>query len=294
MRMRKYAQAIHGFCGGLKFCLAVIVLLIGANQSALADTGKKSTAEANVLVLPEVMIIPGLQRPRQIRLYLPPNYANSTRRYPVLYMHDGQNLFDDASSYAGEWQVDETLNQLSRSGKLDLIVVGIDHGSERRVTELNPWSNTQFGKGEGDAYMDFIIQVIKPYIDQQYRTMPDRRHTAIMGSSLGGLISHYAIARYPQIFSKAGIFSPAYWIAPEAFRLIADTPLQADARVYLLMGGMEGDNQIPDVQRVHQSMLKNGSSMQQVTLKIDPEGKHQEAFWRREFAEAILWLFREE
>lgn len=274
-------------------CILQLLIYLGLLVATVAhaDTKKVSTALPNVLVLPEQLTIPGLQRQRQLRLYLPPDYANSRRRYPVLYMHDGQNLYDAATGYAGEWQVDETLNQLSRSGKLDLIVVGIDHGSEKRITELNPWNNAEFGAGEGVAYMDFLVSVVKPYIDQHYRTKADRQNTAIMGSSLGGLISHYAIARYPEVFSKAGIFSPSYWIAPEGFQFFAETALKKDARLYMLAGGKEGETQIPDVKRVYASVLDKGHPAQGVTLKIAPEGEHNEAFWSEEFAQAVLWMF---
>lgn len=272
--------------GGFLICAGCI-----SGSNALAETKKLSTAQPNVVVLNEMLMIPGLQRQRQLRLYLPLGYETSTRRYPVLYMHDGQNLFDAATGYAGEWNVDETLNRLSKSGKLDLIVVGIDNAGEQRLTELNPWTNPRFGVGGGGAYMDFIVHVVKPYIDQQYRTQADREHTAIMGSSLGGLISHYAIAQYPEVFSKAGIFSPSYWIANESFNFFADTPSKKDARLYLLMGGKEGGSQLPDVKRVYASLLAGGHPAQSIKLVVDPKGEHNEAFWSKEFEAAILWMF---
>lgn len=279
-------KLLHCIIAAFLMCAGCI---FGAN--AMAETKKVSTAQPNVIVLNQTLTIPGLQRQRQLRLYLPPDYETSTQRYPVLYMHDGQNLFDAATGYAGEWNVDETLNRLSKSGKLDLIVVGIDNGGEQRITELNPWTNARFGAGAGAAYMDFIVHVVKPYIDQQYRTKADREHTAIMGSSLGGLISHYAIAQYPEVFSKAGIFSPSYWIAEESFGYFAGTPSKQDARLYLLMGGKEGGSQLPDVKRVYASLLAAGHPAQGIKLVIDPNGKHNEGFWSKEFEAAILWLF---
>jgi predicted alpha/beta superfamily hydrolase len=277
----------------LRCIIAAFLICAGciSGANALAETKKLSTAQSNVVVLNQTLTIPSLQRQRQLRLYLPPDYETSTQRYPVLYMHDGQNLFDAATGYAGEWHVDETLNRLSKSGKLDLIVVGIDNGGEQRLTELNPWTNARFGAGGGGAYMDFIVHVVKPYIDQQYRTKADRQHTAIMGSSLGGLISHYAIAQYPEVFSKAGIFSPSYWIADQSFSYFAGTPSIKDARLYLLMGGKEGGSQLPDVKRVYASLLAAGHPAQGIKLVIDPKGKHNEAFWSKEFETAILWLF---
>jgi alpha-glucosidase len=244
-----------------------------------------------VSVLPAKLEIPGLARQRQVRIYVPPGYASSGKRYPVLYMHDAQNLFDDASSFVGEWKVDETLDELAKSGKLELIVVGIDHGQDKRLTELNPWANQRFGPGEGREYMDFIVNVVKPLVDSTYRTLPDRDHTAIMGSSMGGLISHYAIVQYPQVFSKAGVFSPAYWTAPAVYGYVADHPLPTDARVYMLMGELEGDSMVPDVRRMADVVRATGLPAGSMVLKIVPGERHNEGFWSREFGEAVQWLF---
>lgn len=274
--------------------LCFLPLLLAASLASAADTPappKASTALPGVSLLPELVEIPGLQRKRQIRMYLPPGYATSGKRYPVLYMHDAQNLFDDATAFAGEWKVDETLDALSKEGKLELIVVGIDNGGDKRITELNAWDNARFGAAEGKQYTDFIVGTLKPAIDAKYRTLPDRAHTAIMGSSMGGLASHYAIAQYPQVFSKAGVFSPAYWTATPSFDFMAQHPLPKDARVYLLMGEKEGDSMVPDVQRMAQVVEKSGHPKANTVLKIVPEQKHNEAFWSGELREALLWMF---
>lgn len=263
-------------------------------QSTGSGVVKVSTALPGVTLLSTQLDMPGLNRKRQIRIYLPPGYAGSGKRYPVLYMHDGQNLFDDATSYVGEWKVDETLDALSKAGKLELIVVGIDHGQEKRMTELNAWANAQFGAPEGREYMDFVVKVVKPLIDTSYRTLPDRANTAIMGSSMGGLISHYAIAQYPDVFSKAGVFSPAYWTAPPSFDFIASRPLPKDARVYMLMGGEEGGSMVPDVERMADVVRKTGHPLDHMVLKIVAGAKHNEGFWSGEFGQAVQWLFAPE
>lgn len=272
----------------------LLPLLLAASFASAADIPappKASTALPGVSILPDLVEMPGLNRKRQIRLYLPPGYASSGKRYPVLYMHDGQNLFDDATSFVGEWKVDETLDALSKEGKLELIVVGIDNGGDKRMTELNAWDNTRFGQAEGRQYTDFIVKTLKPAIDAKYRTLPDRAHTAIMGSSMGGLASHYAIAQYPQVFSKAGVFSPAYWTATPSFDFMAQHPLPKDARVYLLMGEKEGESMVPDVQRMAQVVSKSGHPAANTVLKIVPEQKHNEGFWSGELREALLWMF---
>lgn len=275
----------------LPFVLAAVLSSAACAADLPKTTPKASTALPGVAILPEALEIPGLQRKRQIRLYLPPGYATSTKRYPVLYMHDGQNLFDDATAYAGEWKVDETLDALAREGRLEAIVVGIDNGGEKRMTELNAWDHPEFGRAEGRAYTDFIVKTLKPLIDARYRTLPGRNDTAILGSSMGGLASHYAIAQYPQVFGKAGVFSPAYWTAPAAFGFAARHPLPKDARVYLLMGEKEGGQMVPDVRRMAAVLGKSGHPREATVLKIVPGAEHNEGFWSGELREALLWMF---
>ncbi|HWJ95481.1 MAG TPA: alpha/beta hydrolase-fold protein, partial [Telluria sp.] len=144
-----------------RFAALCLSLLAAACANAEDTPAKPSTAGPGVKVLP-ALEIPGLGRQRTLRIYTPPGYATSNKRYPVLYMHDGQNLFDDATSYVGEWKVDETLDALAKEGKLELIVVGIDHGNDKRMTELNAWSNPYMGAGEGREYVDFIVKTVKP------------------------------------------------------------------------------------------------------------------------------------
>src|SRR5579862_4607712 len=207
-------------------------------------------------------------------------------------MHDGQNLFDDATAYAGEWGVDEALNALARERGLRLIVVGIDNGGADRIHELNAWDNPEFGRGEGEAYMAFIVGVLKPWIDQHYRTRPGREHTAIMGSSMGGLISTYALNRYPQVFGMAGIFSPAYWLAPAVFDDTAAHPPAAAARIYFYAGGSESLSMVPDTERMFTLLRRAGLPAGNLRLNVIPVGRHNEAAWRAEFPRAITWLFR--
>ena len=251
----------------------------------------KSSASAQVTVLSPQLTIPGLNRQRTVRIYVPPGYATSTKRYPVLYMHDGQNLFDNATAYAGEWGVDEALDELAQSQGLELIVVGIDNGGVQRMTELNAWDNSRFGKGEGKLYMDFIVDVVKPLVDASYRTLPEREHTGVMGSSMGGLISHYAILQYPKVFSKAGIFSPAYWPGPEVFSMTATQAPAADARLAVYMGGAEGDQAVDDYQRMVTQLKSQSHPGSNLWFKLTPGALHNEGAWRSEFAQAVSWMF---
>ena len=249
------------------------------------------TAQPNVHVLAKPMRIPGLGRDRTVRVYLPPGYDASKKRYPVLYMHDGQNLFDVTTGYAGEWGVDETLNALAQSKALEVIVVGIDHGVENRIHELTGWDHPKFGKAEGRQYMDFLVHVVKPFVDARYRTQPDRAHTAIMGSSMGGLISHYALVHYPRVFGSAGIFSPAYWLAPGIFDDPKDRAIAKDAKLAFYAGGKEGESMQPDMERMVALLRAEGHDPARLRVDVAPDAQHNEAAWRAEFPPVVEWLF---
>jgi len=228
---------------------------------------------------------PQLKSSKTIFIYLPKGYDTSGKSYPVLYMHDAQNLFDKALSFAGEWEIDETLDKL----QLPLIVVGIAHGNEKRLEELTPFPHEKYGGGNADAYLDFVTQTLKPHIDNNYRTKPQREHTGMMGSSLGGLVSFYAPIRHPEIFGKVGVFSPSFWISDEIYHLMERTPFYP-ARIYMLCGDAESDHLVGDIQRM-QALLLPKTVSEQLVVKIIPEGKHNEDFWKSQFGEAAVWLF---
>jgi predicted alpha/beta superfamily hydrolase len=272
--------------------LFLILLLAGYGVAATAAE-QPSTAQPNVSVLAPPLAMPGLDRMRSLRLYLPPSYAGSPdRRYPVIYMHDGQNLFDAATSYAGEWRVDETLNELTRTRGFEAIIVGIDNGGERRMAEMSPTSNDKIGAAEGPQYLAFIVDVVKPLIDKTYRTRPDRLNTALMGSSMGGLISHDGMLRYPAVFGRVGIFSPSYWASPTMFERAAALAPPAGTRVYRYAGGREGGDggMVRDAQKMRDVLAKTMAA-QDLSLHIEAAAEHNEAAWAAEFGHAVVWLF---
>jgi len=255
------------------------------------STPKISTAQSNVVVYKHLLDMPNLNRKRQLRIYLPPGYNDSNKHYPVLYMHDAQNLFDDATAYSNEWRVDETLNNLSTEKKLDVIVVGIDNSPEKRITELNAWDEPRFGTAEGKEYIEFIVNVVKPTIDREYRTLANRENTAIMGSSMGGLISHYAIIQHAETFSKAGIFSPSYWAANDMFAFIETHPISKNSRLYFYHGESEGGDSVAHTRKAYTSTINKKSTQASAILHIVPDARHDEMAWRNEFKDAVLWLF---
>src|SRR5436190_6174599 len=185
-----------------------------------SSQSRKSTANKNVRIIDSAFFIPQLNRTRRVWIYLPPSYNSSNKKYPVLYMHDGQNIFDDATSFSGEWGVDEALDTLGLKTK-ECIVVGIDNGSDKRLNEYCPYDfslqSGQKGKGEGDLYLQFLAKTLKPFVDKKYRTLKDSKNTFTAGSSMGGLISMYAVLKYPKTFGGAGVFSPAFWVGPKIF-----------------------------------------------------------------------------
>ena len=252
---------------------------------------RQHTATENVVVLEEPFEMPGLDRSRTVRLYLPPDYNQSKARYPVLYMHDGQNLFDYATSYVGEWEVDETLNELSKAEGFNMIVVGIDNGQALRMNEMTPFENRRIEKVEGDLYMKFIVEVVKPYIDKNYRTLSDRANTGIMGSSMGGLISHYGIYKYPETFGKAGIFSPSYWVNWDAVKSFTrENPLPKDARLYFCVGEKEG-MMVGSMNAMVEFLLEQNYKKEHINAYVVPGAEHNEAQWQNEFKKAVQWLF---
>lgn len=278
---------------------AALALLLPAAACAQQPEARPSTARPGVSVLDTAFAMPQLERTRRVWVYLPPDYATSDRRYPVLYMHDGQNLFDAATAYAGEWGIDETLDSLHTAGDPGIIVVGIDNGRERRLDEYSPWRNERHGGGEGAAYAEWLVHTLKPFIDQRYRTLADRSNTAIAGSSMGGLISLYALLQFPEVYGRAGIFSPAFWFAPEIFDAVrASRAPYPDTRVYMVSGGRElqqGERAgvyRDDQARMQEALIAAGfRAGQQVKASVIPDGEHSEWFWRREFPAAYRWLF---
>ena len=252
--------------------------------------GPNSTANDQVQIWAEKMYMPTLDRERRIWVYLPVDYEQSTKEYAVLYMHDGQNVFDAATSFAGEWQVDETLTRLEGEGYPGLIVVAIDNGGSHRLDEYSPFIHPDYGGGEGDAYLDFIVETLKPKIDSSFRTRSGPRFTGIMGSSMGGLISHYAHFRYPDVFGKAGIFSPSYWFSDQFFSFTENTGKTDSASLYLLAGALE--NSIASgAQNMFHLWQQMGYTDEEIQLSIVPDGQHSEWFWAREFEDAVTWLF---
>lgn len=266
---------------------ASILIDIEEWQDRFPAGPKKSTAGKNVHIIDTAFFIPQLNKTRRVWIYLPEGYTQTKKRYPVLYMHDGQNVFDDTSSFSGEWGVDEYLDS---STAKPCIVVAVDHGGKDRISEYCPYDMERFGKGTGHAYVDFLTKTLRPYINKKYRTKKCRKYTFISGSSMGGLISMYALLKYPRVYGGAGVFSPAFWVGPKIFDDMKSTGKKLKSKVYLYAGMQEGETMVPMTLRATEELDNNSRST--IRTVIRQEGKHNEARWRVEFPLFYEWLMK--
>jgi predicted alpha/beta superfamily hydrolase len=265
-----------------------VVLDVAAWQDNFAPVEKQHTASPQVHILTEKFDMPQLGRQRRIWIYLPAGYAAGKRKYPVIYMHDGQNLFDAYTSGYGEWGLDELMDKMP--DQQESIIVGIDHGGDYRITEYDPY-DSKYGKGRGDDYVDFLVKTLKPYIDSHYRTESDPRHTTIAGSSMGGLISMYAALKYPEVFGNAGVFSPAFWIAaPQIYQYAQQQKLPAYSRIYFVCGDAESDSMVADMQKMADIIHTEGKDTVNAPVVIIKGASHNEKQWNGDFPGFYAWL----
>jgi pullulanase len=241
---------------------------------------------------------------RDIYIYLPPSYiknATKNTHYPVLYMQDGQNVFDNAIAFAGEWGADETAERFATaSRKRECIIVAIPNAGVDRMSEYSPWSRTtpRFSlHGKGDTYLDFVEHTIKPIVDVSFRTHTHANATGIAGSSLGGLISIYAALTRPHVFGYCAALSPAIWFAFGQLDQLAHAKAQQQIapmpRFYLDMGWFEGrrpslkpniPGMVADARRLYEVLKQCGYP---AFYYEDKAGRHNEACWQRRFPKAL-------
>ena len=240
-------------------------------------------------VIPNVYS-PQLGNHRDVLVYLPASYAKTKRPYPVIYMHDGQNLFDPTTSFAGEWGVDQAMARAPRKGRR-AIVVGLPNMGVDRIREYSPFVDERNGGGLGNAYLDFILETVKPRIDAEYRTLSDAANTGMAGSSLGGLISLYGFFRQPQQFGFVGVMSPALWFAAgEIFRFVEAAPY-VRGRIYLDVGTREGAGTLANARAMRDLLRAKGYVLgSDLAWVEDKGGMHNEAAWGKRFRKALPFL----
>ncbi|MCC5933083.1 MAG: hypothetical protein JJU35_02480 [Balneolales bacterium] len=243
-------------------------------------------------IISEQFEIPQLIKTRRITALLPWNYYETDKHFPVIYLQDGQNLFDDFAPF-GSWGLAKRLAFLAERGKAEFIVIAIDHAESERIAEFTPTLPTSvLGSGDGEKYARFMAETLKPYIDSHYRTRPEREFTGIGGSSMGGLISIYAAMLHPEKYSRLMLFSPSFWVTPNLpIRFIDEVP-QFEGRIYIYGGGRESEMLVGRLQAFYDKInTVNHERNLQVRLSINPMGRHSELEWGREFPMAAEWLF---
>ena len=235
------------------------------------------------------VVIPKLSgdKPRRAYIYLPASYDREpARRYPVMYMFDGHNVFfDEDATYGKSWG----MNAYMEKSKKQLIIVAVEcnHEGNQRLVEYAPFNfeNSEVGKikGKGSVYMNWLVNTLKPYIDANYRTLPDRRNTIIAGSSMGGLMSLYAVCTYNHIFQRAACLSPSLWVSPgRVLEMVARSHIRRDTTVYMDYGALEifnhAANEESIISTAHLLMTKRVN----LAMRIVPGGDHSESSWEKQ------------
>lgn len=275
-------------------------------QSGWHDYSARPNTVVGTLRVLEGVRSPELDNRRDVLVHLPPSYPHGRRDWPVLYFNDGQNLFDAGSSYAGEWQVDETMTALAAEG-LEAIVVGVANRGRERIDEYAPFYEPGIGGGKAAAYLRFLVETVKPLIDAEFKTTRERDQTGLVGSSLGGLVSLWSLFERPRVFGLVAALSPSVLFARGAFNAYLAGQPRVPARIYLDVGTLEGPPGFgrallarllprPYVARVRETRrllghmgYREGSDLLYVEEK---GGRHNEACWSRRLPAALRFLLR--
>jgi predicted alpha/beta superfamily hydrolase len=245
-----------------------------------------------------------LNNDRDVIVYLPPGYdSEKTRRYPVFYMHDGQNLFDGATSFipGQEWRVDETAQSLIAAGKIEpLIIVGVYNTGKDRINEYTPAEDAKYKMGgKADLYGRLLVEELKPFIDQTYRTKQGAEHTGLGGSSLGGLVSLYLGLKYSDVFGRLAVVSPSVWFADkQIIHYVEALPKKPDVRVWLDIGTKEGrtaeeaQQTVAGARLLRDTLSNRGWKLGKDLQYFEAEGaEHSERAWAARTEQILEFLF---
>ena len=239
------------------------------------------------MILVRKINIPELptEKPRRLYIYLPRGYKGSDKRYPVLYMFDGHNVFYDShATYGRSWGMKEYLEKTRE--QIILVAVECNPEGNRRINEYSPWTFKagRFGmmEGEGKKTMDWFVHVLKPMIDEEFRTLPDRNNTMIAGSSMGGIMSLWALVEYNSVFSRAAAISPSLWLEPKKMaEAINAKPLEKPTRIYLDMGGGEAKGHEQLITTMFETAKRLSKAGAEVAARVVPGAQHREADWEK-------------
>lgn len=233
---------------------------------------------------------------RDIIVYLPPGYdASITQRYPVLYLHDGQNLFDPATAFGEEWKVDSTAEALIQQGQIEpLIIVGIHNVGEKRIDEYTPTKDEKKQQGgEADQYGRMMIEELKPFIDRLYRTLPEAPNTGLGGSSLGGLVSMHLGLRHARTFGKLAVLSPSvWWDSREIVHAVEKLNGKLPLRIWLDAGTKEGKDVTKDARMLRDALVAKGWKEGDDLAYFEAKGgEHNERSWGSRVDRVLKYLF---
>jgi predicted alpha/beta superfamily hydrolase len=237
-----------------------------------------------------------LRNQRDLMVYTPPGYADQSRRhFPVLYLHDGQNLFDAATSFipGQDWHVGQTADRCIQTGAVaPLIIVGM-YNTRARIREYTPTEVPKLGGGRADRYARFLIEEVKPFIDREYRTLSGSQHTGIGGSSLGGLVSLYLGLQHSRIFGKISALSPSVWWNQQVIHRFARTAtVELRPRIWLDIGTREGPRIVQDVEKFRDVLLEKGWKPGKDLHYERVEGaEHNEAAWAQRVGPFLRFLY---
>ncbi len=230
-------------------------------------------------------------------VYVPPTYAvEQERLFPVLFMQDGQNLFDPETSFmkGNYWRLGETADALILAGKIQpLVMVGIYNTGEHRIDEYTPVEDRRLGGGHADAYGQMLVEELRPFVAQTYRVIVSGADCGMGGSSLGGLVSMYLGLRYPHIFGKLAIMSPSVWWRSRAIlKTVSQLRHNTDQRIWLDIGTNESQRALPDVRLLKEALEKKGWSEGETLGYMEAEGaEHTESAWAERVAPMLEFLF---
>jgi predicted alpha/beta superfamily hydrolase len=230
-------------------------------------------------------------------VYLPPMYkADGDRRFPLLYMQDGQNLFDPETSFikGNYWRLGETADALIKDGAIEpLIIVGIYNSGVKRIDEYTPVEDKRFGGGQADAYGRMLVEELKPFIEGQYRTQPGAENCGMGGSSLGGLVTLYLGLQYPEVFSRLAVMSPSvWWRSRTILRTVGALEKKPELRIWLDIGTKESTRAVPDARLLRDGLIKKGWQLGEDLAYFEAEGgEHTESAWALRAGPMLRFLF---
>jgi predicted alpha/beta superfamily hydrolase len=229
-------------------------------------------------------------------VYLPPAYvAEHDRRFPVLYMQDGQNLFDPATAFHGNcWNMGETADALALAGEIEpLIIVGIYNTGEHRIDEYTPVEDKRLGGGQADSYGQMLVEELKPFVDRTYRTRPGTADCGLGGSSLGGLVTLYLGLRYTWMFSKLAVMSPSVWWRNRAIlKTVAQIRRKPELKIWLDIGTKESQRALPDARELNLKLVEKGwVEGRDLAYMEAPDATHSESAWASRVAPMLKFLF---